>query len=73
MADYLSLHRTFDVMESLKVELRVEAFNVLITRLSYRQDRAATFRNGVVTVSPTFGIINQSAARSFNGGSNRRI
>jgi len=67
----LSLHRTFDLLESLKVELRVEAFNVLNhPNFLYPTNRAATFRNGVVTVSPTFGIINQSAARSFNGGSN---
>ena len=67
----LGLHRTFTLLERVKLEFRAEAFNVFNhPNFLYPSNRAGTFRNGVVTISPTFGVIDQSAARAFNGGSN---
>lgn len=67
----LGIHRTFRLMENVKLEFRAEAFNVFNhPNFLYPSNRAGTFRNGVVTVAPNFGVITQSSARGFGGGGN---
>jgi hypothetical protein len=67
----LGLSRRFSLGEKVRIELRAEAFNAFNhPNFLYPSNRSATYRNGVVTVTNTFGIITQTSGRAYGGGGN---
>ncbi len=71
----LSLLRTLKITEKVNVQLRAEAFNIFnhANFLYPSNTSASVSAAGVVTISPTFGVINTNAANAsssaiFNTG-----
>ena len=64
----LGIHRNIRLAEKVNLELRAEAFNLVNhPNFLYSNNINAQNNGGVVTLSPDFGKITSSAARSYNG------